>query len=50
MPEHLWIGELTYGIVGQDPASYLLRSRAHWLARIARNSDALRYKMCAQEQ
>src|SRR5947199_3965367 len=50
MPEHLWFCELTYGIVGQDPASNLLRSHTRRRARIAQNSNALRYQLCAQEK
>jgi hypothetical protein len=48
MPEHLWFCELTHGIVGEDPAANLLRSGTRRLARIAWNSDTLRYQMCVR--
>src|SRR6185312_2033698 len=42
MPEHSWLCELTYGLVGQDPASNLLRSRTRRHAPVAWNSNTLR--------
>jgi len=38
--------ELTYGIVGENPAANFLCSRTHRLAGIARNRNALRHQLC----